>query len=468
MPDQFDLIIVGNGILGASVAFELQRREPGLQIAIVGPTARPGSATAAAGAMLNAFAELDAGMLAHPLHRYKFDLAHQATRAWPDWLEAVREAAGTSDGPAIAYGTYILKNMVADEQDDDAYRAIKAALAEFQEPHDIVTPKDIAGYAPAVTGRAIEAIYIPAEGSIQPRQLLATFDQAFARSKAVARIDGTAQQVNIGPGNQNLVRLTDGTEIRAPKILLANGAETGSLLKTIADLRDRIQPLFYGIGAALLLNIRVDAPPKVIRTPNRALAYGIHLVPQGKQQVYIGASNHISPWPEFSPRLTSVQLLIEGAIEQINSQYYNAQLEKIFLGFRPTSADTFPLIGQTSIEGLYMLTGTKRDGLHNSPVFARDMADRILKGQGFIDRFPPERKILRWLSKAEGIDLAIRHIRSAATQHGLQMPRSNWDPLVADMLLRNVEDVYQKSGIDYGIPPELLDMYRYGHVTNAH
>ncbi|MEU1824939.1 hypothetical protein ABZ502_21235 [Streptomyces abikoensis] len=45
-----DVMIVGNGALGLSVAVETALRDPALRIAVVGPEPRPGSASVAAGA----------------------------------------------------------------------------------------------------------------------------------------------------------------------------------------------------------------------------------------------------------------------------------------------------------------------------------------------------------------------------------------------------------------------------------
>ncbi len=462
----FDIAIVGNGSVASALAFELQRRNEGISVAIVGPKGRAGSASMAAGAMLNVFAELDAGLLDIPIFSHKFELARKATELWPGWIAELREAAG-GQGPELKFGTYVLRNGAGDEQDDDAYDAIKAALKRYQEPFEITDPRKIDGYNPSVSGRAFEAIRIPREGYLDPRRLLATYEQAFARGGSVTQIEGTVERVTLGAGQSKQVIIAGGTAISAPHVVLASGAETRNIISQIPEIKDRVIPLFFGIGAALLLDIRVDAPAAVIRTPNRALACGIHMVPQGPRQVYIGASNQISPWPETSPRLTSVQFLSDGAMEQLNASYYNAELKHVFLGYRPTSADTLPMVGETSVPGLFVLTGTKRDGLHNSPILAQDMANRLTGKAGIVsETLKPERKVIRWLSKDAGVELAVRHLRAAGLQHGLRLPRSNWDPMVADMLHRHVEEVYQKSGADYGIPPEMLDVYSHGHVTS--
>lgn len=44
----------------------------------------------------------------------------------------------------------------------------------------------------------------------------------------------------------------------------------------------------------------------------------------------------------------------------------------------PRPLDRFPLLGPTGIDGLYVETGTYRDGFHSSPVIARLLAELIM------------------------------------------------------------------------------------------
>ena len=73
-------VIVGNGIVGLTSALRLTQR--GGEVALVGDPARPGSATLAAAAMLNSFAELVPASLATELDRMRFELSRSATERW--------------------------------------------------------------------------------------------------------------------------------------------------------------------------------------------------------------------------------------------------------------------------------------------------------------------------------------------------------------------------------------------------
>src|SRR5580765_2168282 len=74
-----DLIVVGNGIIALTTAFRLAGSA---RVRIVGPSARPGSATLAAAAMLSSFGELEAGGLESDVDRFRFELSLGAARRW--------------------------------------------------------------------------------------------------------------------------------------------------------------------------------------------------------------------------------------------------------------------------------------------------------------------------------------------------------------------------------------------------
>ncbi|MEV8439578.1 FAD-dependent oxidoreductase [Actinosynnema sp. NPDC051121] len=95
-----DVAVVGNGVLGLSVAVEVARRAPELRIAVIGPPDRPGAATAAAGAMLNCFGEVTRHTGGHPAARAKFALARETLDRWPQWLGQLADEAGPEAGGA--------------------------------------------------------------------------------------------------------------------------------------------------------------------------------------------------------------------------------------------------------------------------------------------------------------------------------------------------------------------------------
>jgi glycine/D-amino acid oxidase-like deaminating enzyme len=61
---------------------------------------------------------------------------------------------------------------------------------------------------------------------------------------------------------------------------------------------------------------------------------------------------------------------------------------RVTTGWRPTTADGYPLIGATSVPGLAIASGTRRDGFHLAPVIA-DHLVQILRGERGDPRFRP-------------------------------------------------------------------------------
>src|SRR5690606_38785532 len=109
-------------------------------------------------------------------------------------------------------------------------------------------------------------------------------------------------------------------------------------------------------------------------------------------------------------QLGSVQHLMQAAIQEINGYYAWAELVGVNVGWRPTTQDTYPLLGQTSIANLYIAGGTKRDGFHLSPVISEIMAAQMT-GKTIDSRFnmfAPERPLIRDIGRDQGIEIGVR------------------------------------------------------------
>lgn len=460
-----DVIIAGNGVLGLSTAHSLAREDPDLKIAVVGPAAKAGSASIAAGAMLASFAEMEKGGLDSEHSRRKFEMSLTATRMWPDWVESLNQAAGKKL-VSLSFGTYLIHNARADELDDENFTAVLETLARYQETFCEVDPSTVPGLSPSPESRPLKAIHIPNEGYVNSAHLAQALTESLARNRNVELLNDQASSIRIAEGRAKEVHLASGRKVASPNVLIASGAKSQDLIDQIPELRGRIPRLVYGVGTAIVIKTDGCAPGQVIRTVNRGLACGVHVVPYDNDVCYIGASNFISPVPEYHARMTSLFVLMQSAMEQINRRFYKAQVIETRVGHRPTTIDTFPLIGETSIPGLWILSGTKRDGIHMSPLLAQSVAREMTGQKGLFENgFKPERSLLHTLTREEGIQKAVKHLKSAGIQHELQLPKAGWEEMVEDALRRKVEAIYDKCGIrDFGIPPEMLDMYRYGHA----
>ncbi len=476
-------VIIGNGILALTIAFRLSRRAAaGDRISIIGKRERTGSATLAAGAMLNSFAEIESGSLDSELDLYRFELGHLATKMWPKFEQELISAAGDclphgcrkcqgfQGGGCVDCGTYVVNNTAADDLDDENFDAILAALRDFNEPHELVSPKDIPNYLPDQRHRATRALYIHNEGWFNPRLMVEKLDAILARDHRITFVEAHVAKLEQVNGAIASAVLEDGRRIEGDHFVVAAGASVSALMDN-SKLGIELQRIFYGVGVSIEIRSPDNPHTKCIRTPNRGLACGIYSVPyisaDCNDHILLGASNFMSPTPYPYGRITSVESLLQAGMEQINRNFYRADLVRVNVGWRPTSQDTYPMIGKTSIPNLIVASGTKRDGFHMSPLLSEYVA-AMVHGETVDKRFEvfsPERKPIRSLTRTQAINKATRHLTSAAYQHGFTPSKSRMPDQVEKMFRDDLEKLHDQVGaIDWGIPPEMLDMYRYGHA----
>jgi glycine/D-amino acid oxidase-like deaminating enzyme len=469
----FDFIVVGNGAIGSASAIRLAKEFPDANIAVIGPQRRPGSASVAAGFMFNVFGELEKGLLEKPLSKEKFKLSMRSKDLWARWLETL-STLSNKDLKANM-GTIIFSNSAASDIDDENFDYIVNALEEYKEPYELISAKDVKGFKPAQQSRAMRLVRIPNEGSIESAKLFNIFDSCFKNLNNLSVISECVKSISV-TANDKICHLASGETVSSKKLILAAGAFTQYLIDSTPDLNKKIPPIFYGTGAALHCSINTDIPgfefdlpDHVIRSTNRGNACGIHVVPYDNNHCYVGASNMVTRYFEPNARMAALHGLLDSALNEININFYKAN-SQVIVGHRPTSADTYPIIGPVeSVDGLYILSGTKREGVHLSPLLSQALVDHIATGQWNLPKeFLPERKLISELKKEDAIETTIAHHLSGAYQHGLRMPHTGWEPTIVDALRKNIISVYDKLGIDFGIAPEMLNMYKHGHIKEHH
>ena len=94
-----DILIIGNGISGLSLAYQLKKADKSSSLLVVGPKSRPGSATLAAGAMINVLAEIPYGCFENDALTDRFQLAINAPPLWSTFTEEMQEFEPTFEGP---------------------------------------------------------------------------------------------------------------------------------------------------------------------------------------------------------------------------------------------------------------------------------------------------------------------------------------------------------------------------------
>ena len=451
-----DVAIAGNGILAHMVAARLHERAPELSVAVIGPPARPGAATRAAGAMLGHFGEVTKYTLASAPGTAKFELGGLAHGAWPSWLERI--GAGLARGAKVAagLGTFIVENGRSGALDSDNYDALCAALDFYGEPYEVIRPADIPGLDPVPDARPIRALYLPKEGWADARAVLDGLSELNRRAGTTI-VDQPAVRVRSASGRVTGVELLDGSVVGAGTVVVAAGAYSQPLIESVVEL-GAVPPIISGSGVAFVAERETGVGfSHVVRTVNRAGSCGLHVVPHGGGLEYIGATNVIFRHPETRAHPGVCHFLTECAMEQLDTAICTSRIEEWRVGNRPVALDTFPLIGWGPVGGLYLLTGTYRDGFHDSPVLADICAADVGDGASPVDHpFSPTRQPITTMSAKESIDEFVFQSVSSGFESGIRIPRF-WDARDLDRMFRPLaEDLYDALGIDWGLPTDIV------------
>jgi glycine/D-amino acid oxidase-like deaminating enzyme len=458
-----DIAIIGNGILGLTLAHTLMSKNPNTNITIIGPQHRSGAATAAAGAMLNCFAEVTESTFSTKAGQIKFEMALRSLDMWPAWLEKINSALPQDEHVKINQGTYVVLNSKSGKLDTNNYYEIQKTLKRYNEPFSFVHPDEIPGMNPEDDSRPLSALYLPREGSIDSFSVIEALTKILMTSPNIKFIDETVNSIEHINSKVSSVNLSSGTSISTNKIVLANGAFSQELIDKIPEIRNKIPRVFSGTGYSLIFESTEAKIEHVIRTPNRAGACGLHALPRRNGGVYIGASNNVHFYPQTMPIAGIVSFVINCGIAQINKDLYGKRLLSSHVGNRPATLDTFPLIGETSVKGLYLLTGTYRDGFHQAPYLSEYMAEQILSDvsdENYL--FKPERKLIEIFTREESIQEVKKHYLAGAYEHGIKLPKFVPEAALEAVGADIAQDVYSALNINsYGLTPDMILMFAF-------
>ena len=474
----FDHAVVGNGILGLTVAFRLWQLSPDSKICIIGKDSRNSCASIAAGAMLGTFGEITSDTFKHREDKLYFEMSHKAQKVWPQFVDELNAETGSNAVEINENGTYIMLNNKGTSVDDTPnYECISDALKRVQEPHYRVNGYDIEGHYPEETSRAFEALYVPNERSINPLSVMDSLVTILSNSKNVTFINNNCSSIETETDNVlRGVVLDNEDKIVAKNLIVAAGVGTQNIINSVPDYKGQIPYIVCGNGVSFLVDQsnlgEKDKIKHVLRTPNRAGACGLHLVPRsinGKySHVYIGAGNMMNLTPRVGASFESSSWILSSVLKEFSRHLAGTSIVNIFNGARPHTLDGQPIIGKSEIvDGVWFLSGTGRDGFHCSPLLSLYFAKHILKltsdendadykdSKVIFDVFKPERELIQNYSQQDTIKLAEHQAYCALHETG-GMLTTDLFKAFPHWLENDVKSIYQDLETDYALSPLIL------------
>jgi glycine/D-amino acid oxidase-like deaminating enzyme len=224
------------------------------------------------------------------------------------------------------------------------------------------------------------ALFLPREGALSSRRLHEAYDAVLA--KCASAIDADVEAID-GDGSWRRLATSAGP-LRARVVVIAAGARSHRLLEGLG-LGRAIPRVLAGVGVALVL--RAPPPRSVVR-----FVGGPYLVPWDDGRVYAGATNQLMEEGTTTPPASAAVSLRAELARYAGPELAAAEATETLVGWRPTTRDGLPLLGPTSVEGVWVATGTNRDGLHLSPLVAAELTRCLgTRELPFAGRFLPER-----------------------------------------------------------------------------
>ena len=347
----WDAIVVGAGIIGLSLAIELNKQ--GLRVLVV-EKGEPGrEASWAAGGML-----CDYPAETPPALR---ELATASARMYPEFVHELEDESGLkidlrSVGTLLFAADGTGHSPVTTQAD-----ALPQPLAELEPALPILNNPE-----PHFT-----ALYIK-ERSVDPRHLTHAAIAA-ARHRGVDFSSGDhVLAVQVADGKAAGV-LTNKTQFAAGMVVNCAGAWAGQIGPHSFPTRPVKGQMLY-----------VAMPQKemvrhVVRTPN------VYLIPRSDGRMLIGTTVEEAGFDKQTVPMTILKL--RQAAADLVPKLADARILEAWAGLRPGTPDGLPILGTTPTPGYFVATGHFRDGILLAPVTARVMG-QMMTGQTMSGREP--------------------------------------------------------------------------------
>lgn len=470
----YDVIIIGNGILGTTLAWELSKQQKNIKIALIGPKNKFGSGSKASGAMINVFAEIESDFMSDFYLKKRFDMALKSLDMWKEHHLKIQNQSKKKI--ELKWGTYVLNSSRGTKYEDRLFEYLDKLLnsSKYKNYESKITdPETIKGLSAQAPHRPIRSMKI-IDGFLNSSQLINAVDEIILKAKNIDIYNDIAKKIIYKKNSIEI--LTQNNRIKSSQIVMANGAYVQEIADKLSDLKNNTPRVFFGAGSAGILKINNNRrkfdkikqiyPELAIRTMDRGHACGLHLLPF-KKHMYLGASSAVFSLPEPNPRSNQLAFLLNDGMNQIGPVIGRANFEGFAYGYRPVSEDIFPLLGETCLKGIWYLNGTKRDGLTMSPFICSEMAKKILYGNSKIpEEFSPNRKLISYFNKEKAIKKTIIAKYNKENTHNMLLADSNDMNDYFYKLRNSIEKTYNKYQLkSFGIHPELLSLYENNKIN---
>ncbi len=351
-----DFIVVGAGIVGCSIAYELARRGASVEMVDERPVGM--GATQASAGVLAPYIEAREGS---PL----LDLTVRSLALYDDFLGRVVQESGLN----VLYRRTGTLDVATDDRELEGLRATADVLARRSVPALLLDGVTARSEEPLIAHDVIGALLIEEHGFVSAPELTRALVAA-ARAHGAQLVEPSRVR-RISSRDGDAVVETDRGTLSSSAVVLAAGSWSSTIGIDGVPARLPVRPVR---GQLLYLGWA--------GTPLRRVTWSsaCYIVPWDDGTVLVGATSEESG---FDERLTvsGVHDLLQAAAEVV-PHAWSVTFRGARVGLRPATTDELPIIGRSpSISTLMYATGHYRNGILLAPLTAQLVADSLLDGR---------------------------------------------------------------------------------------
>jgi glycine oxidase len=363
---KFDVAIAGGGLIGASIALELQRA--GLGVGLF-DRQEPGLEASWAGAGILSPAPESAALVA------LVPLGKASMAIYPEFVRMVEEASGQSAGYRPKGTLQALFSRHAREELSTVI-ALHHGLGLRAEP---LSARDARALEPSLSEDLEAGVLRPEEASVDNRALTQAVLEA-ARRSGVQFFSASGAEAIWREGGRCLGLNLKNEKVEAQWTVIAAGCFSANI-QGVAPYAP-VRP-----AKGQMVALRADD----LKIERVLWSEKIYLVPRNDGRILAGATVE---YTGFEKVLTAggLEKILAGAIE-LSPGLAGSRVEENWAGLRPDSPDHLPILGPTDIDGLLIATGHFRSGILLTPITARLVREWVTEQRVTVDwdRFSPMR-----------------------------------------------------------------------------
>ena len=361
VPRTAEVIVIGGGVVGCSIAYHLARRGVRDVVVLERETVGSGTTSKAAGGI-----------------RAQFPTETEVRFS----LDAIRvfERFGDEFGVDIGYRKIGYLFLVADEEDLAGFRERVSMQQRFGVDVRVIAPADAQKLVPALAlDDVIAAVWAPGDGMAGPAEVTQGFARRARELGATIREGIVVTAIERSGDRVRGVSTTDGT-IEAPVVVNAAGP-TAARVARLAGVDIPVLPRRRHI---FFTEPFPEIPGPVPLTTDRQSGFYFR---KEMEQVLLSPGDVEDVGDDFDVAMdwTRVEETVQKAVHRLPI-LERARISGGWAGLRPLTPDDHAIIGWApGIDGFFLAVGFGGHGFQHSPTTGRVVSEWLTDGKPSID-----------------------------------------------------------------------------------